>query len=139
MLASQQNSVSFFSSFLYNLTFSRSRTPPIGKAEAKLLNFLTNAIIGHHKCKNTTKKFNCKRCSKTSQLDKEANKPRLTKPMILAQIRIIKVYEVLAQIIRDNFFSMKGQGQKLGVCWHKSQKKQISTCFSTDHKRQFFL
>ena len=39
-----------------------------------------------------------------------------------AQIRIIKVHEVLAQITRDNFFSMKGQGQKLGVCWHKSQK-----------------
>ena len=38
-----------------------------------------------------------------------------------AQIRIIKVYEVLAQIKRDNFF-MKEQGQKLGVCWHKSQK-----------------
>ena len=42
--------------------------------------------------------------------------------MWLAQIRINKVHEVLAQITRDNFFSMKGQGQKLGVCWHKSQK-----------------
>ena len=45
---------------------------------------------------------------------------------MLAQIRIIKVHEVLAQIIRDNFFSMKGQGQKLGVCWHKSQKTDFN-------------
>ena len=56
---------------------------------------------------NATEEFNCKACSKTSQLDKEANKPRLTKPMILAQIRIIKFHEVLAQIIRDNFLSIE--------------------------------
>ena len=39
---------------------------------------------------------------------------------VLAQIKINKVYEVLAQITRDNFF-MKGQGHKLGLGKHKPQ------------------
>ena len=39
---------------------------------------------------------------------------------MLAQIIINKVQDVLAQITID-FFSMKGQGQKLGVGRHKSQ------------------
>jgi len=39
----------------------------------------------------------------------------------LAQITINKGQGMLAQITR-NIFSMKRQGQKFGVCWHKSQK-----------------
>ena len=39
----------------------------------------------------------------------------------LAQMRIIKVHEVLAQITRDKFFSMKGQGYKLDLGKHKPQ------------------
>jgi len=44
-----------------------------------------------------------------------------TKIMWLAQIRINKVHEVLAQITRNIFFSMKGQEEKLGLVKHKSQ------------------
>ena len=40
---------------------------------------------------------------------------------VLAHIKINKVHEVLAQITRDNFFSMKGQGHKLGLGKHKPQ------------------
>jgi hypothetical protein len=43
---------------------------------------------------------------------------------VLAQIRINKVHEVLAQITRDNFFSIEGQGQKLDLGKHKSQKNK---------------
>ena len=55
-----------------------------------------------------------------------------------AQIRIIKVHEVLAQITRDNFFLWKDKDKNL-VYVGTNHKKQISTCFSIDHKRQFFL
>ena len=40
---------------------------------------------------------------------------------VFPQIKINKVHEVLAQITRDNFFSMKGQGHKLGLGKHKPQ------------------
>ena len=57
---------------------------------------------------------------------------------MLAQIRIIKVHEVLAQITRDNFFSMKGQGQKLGVCWHNHKKIDFNM-FQHRSQETFFL
>jgi len=38
---------------------------------------------------------------------------------VLAQIKINKVHEVLAQITRDKFFSIKGKGHKLGLGKHK--------------------
>ena len=44
---------------------------------------------------------------------------------------------MLPQITRDNFFSMKGQGQNFGVGWH-NHKKQRTRCVSTNHKGQFF-
>jgi hypothetical protein len=34
---------------------------------------------------------------------------------VLAQITINKAQDVLAQIIKNNFFSMKGQGQKCAL------------------------
>jgi len=34
--------------------------------------------------------------------------------------------DVLPQITRDNFFSMKGQGQNFGVGWHNHNKHNYS-------------
>ena len=50
---------------------------------------------------------------------------------------------MLAQITRNNFFSMKGLRQKGGVCWHKKQEKYHKVnkdvvCASTNHNEQFF-
>ena len=48
---------------------------------------------------------------------------------------------MLAQITRNNFFSMKGLRQKGGVCWHKKQEKYHKVnkdvvCASTNHNQQ---
>jgi len=46
----------------------------------------------------------------------------------LTQIIRNKGQGVLAQITKDNFFSMKGQGQKLVVGRHKSQLTEEKVC-----------
>ena len=47
---------------------------------------------------------------------------------MLTQITIDRFQDVLAQITGDNFFSMKGQGQIRGVCWHKLQLTKFKMC-----------
>jgi hypothetical protein len=47
---------------------------------------------------------------------------------VLTQITNNIFQDVLAQITRDNFFSMGGQGQKSGVCGHKSQSTDFKMC-----------
>ena len=55
-----------------------------------------------------------------------------------AQIRIIKVHEVLAQITRDNFFLWKDKEKNLA--WLSiNLNKQRKSCVSTNHKKQFFF
>ena len=52
---------------------------------------------------------------------------------MLTQITKNRFQHVLAHIIRDNFFSMKGQGQKK-VCVGTNQNKQIQKYASINHK-----
>ena len=47
---------------------------------------------------------------------------------MLAQITKKRFQHILAQITGDNFFSMKGQVQKRGVCYHKSQLTDSKMC-----------
>ena len=63
---------------------------------------------------------------------------------MLAQITINKGQGMLAQITR-NIFSMKRQGQKFGMCCHKSQKNNFFlwkdkdknvACAGTNHKNK---
>ena len=56
----------------------------------------------------------------------------------LAQNRIIKVHEVLAQITRDNFFSMKWQRQKWGVLTQITINK-LERCVTTKKSKEIIF